>query len=472
MNNNPIDKLFRDKLFDHEEAYPSHLWDNVYKGINGEPINRKRNGGLWLRWMATAVLLLLAVSLGFYAYQNFWGSPENEQQMLSQSTEISDDIDVQHQDQGLGVINYGDEEETSSAANEEHENNDIDSQDGENAANIEGSSSYGDNSNIKNNFYSADENQIYTTSSETKVKSNVNATPTRDLNTENGSGSVLGKSTTNTGTENNTLLRKSRKNEKPVENIERAHAIEDGVNANNDQMRLIRDEVGDLSGFGKKRFLGRWTMSFVYGPEVAFRNFDTRDPGSEALLNQRKGSERFVNAFTTGIELNLEVRHWRLYSGVHYGQINERVEYIEENSERTVDGNPVKGEWQRSIVNRYRMVSIPLMVGYELTHGPWEVEIQAGADIGVFMSTSGQVFDPEALDYVAYSDNDDTNPYRSNPGLGWRAGAMLSYKTGYGQSLFVRPTYRILQNSFTKEEYGLEQKYSSLGIMAGYRINL
>ena len=238
------------------------------------------------------------------------------------------------------------------------------------------------------------------------------------------------------------------------------------------EKRDIDRPIADLGGYGKYRFIGKWSVAAIYGPDWTFRSLSAKTDQDLGLLNQRKDTERFVNAFTTGLEVRLKARAWSILSGLHYSQINERNRYTLEDTEHVGTGGPIKGSLTRSIVNRTSTLQIPILLGYEFNRGAWSLEINAGASFGLKTWTSGEVFDERSLTYVEYDSESQENPYVGSGIHSWQVGASLAYKVGFDQQIFIRPYYRSYTSVFTQESYGLEQKFNNVGLLLGCRYSL
>jgi hypothetical protein len=79
--NNPIDKLFRDKLADHTQVPPAPAWARIETSLS-----KKNNGLLWFRM--AAALLVLGIAVGAIAWLTSPDTPDRAtQSQLSKVTE-------------------------------------------------------------------------------------------------------------------------------------------------------------------------------------------------------------------------------------------------------------------------------------------------------------------------------------------------------------------------------------------------
>lgn len=488
MSKNSIDKLFKDRLANIEEPYPEHLWSNVARGISGE---QKRRGAIWYSWLLGA-LLLIGLGGGLYLYLTGDG-------LDTDSVNTHENRVPTHK--GQEAAKATDTENASAyletdKLDEELTNNSPDSE----------SSSTNTNQNVtlidmtNNNTLSSSHksNQLNSESSEneaTKLISSNDGWSSSLIGTGDGEGNSNGLDErledqnvgeTTDDIKNNTALEfpgssvfnesnmiPEKRNARPATELIQAYRNTRGLQAlEEDSDMLTRVNPPVLEPYSKKRFVGHWAVAPVYGVDFASRSMTSKGAFGEALINQRESEEKLVNAFTTGLELQLSVRKLALTTGLYYSQMNERVNYILEGTEQTIDGKPVIGDLERSVVNRHQMVMVPIHLSYRFSKGPWALEPYVGVNIGLSMKSSGELFDYKSLSYISYDETSQNNPYNDTPGLSYQGGLALCYRSGFGQEWFLRSSYRLFNDTFTKDDYAIDQNYSSLGLMLGCRFKL
>lgn len=476
MNKHSIDRLFKKKLSGHELPYPEHLWSSIDQRINDLPQD-KRRGGLWVSWLGLGLLLLLAGSLGYY-----WMDTGNnailkegiEQLGVNESVVMKPVTGIKS-----STVNETDSEEILSSLDESTSTtngklaNDVWSQSAMSGSNVGNSQSDGSSylsktttTNSTSNNSAANTSDSFSSSKNTSTKGSIlQGGALGELLDDQINETLLNNKTTNSTNSNLRDIRDANVLE-PCEPYKKHRTI---ASQEEGEQRKIADAVADLGGFGKRRFIGRWSLGLVYAPDWHFRTMEMKSPDGEALLNQRKRTETFSNAFTTGFEVRLKMRQWSVHTGLHYAQINERNKYIIDGSEQIVNGILVQGDLTRTVINRQQMIQLPILLGYEVSRGPWALEINAGASLGLSAWSSGEVFDPLALSYARYERDSDNNPYADQGRHSWQAGASLSYKMGYDYQWFIRPYYRSYFDSFTKPEYELNQNYDNIGLTVGCR---
>jgi hypothetical protein len=484
MNKNPIDRLFKQKLKGSAEPYPAHLWEGISQRINADG-GDNRGGGLWIRWSALGLFLLLAIPIGYYTIQWMGDGSSIEainnaqevsisQQDVSSNSTQSASVNATTKTDNLGNDNQIGGVALNASETEEQKRGTI-TQKGI-TTNNEQSKFAGTQllGNQQQNRASGNKNLLNTTAFSTGTNVSEGSQTVLSGRTMTSGSHEASPSNTNINSgagQDGNLMRSNRTllNAEKCPSLDRRNIIE---SIEEKKARNIREAVADLDGWTKRKFYGQWSLALVYGPDVYFRELDPKKEESIGLANHRSDHERFVNAFTTGIEVRMKARKWSLHTGLHYAQITERNNYILDNSEKVINDVKRTGVLERSIVNRYKMIEVPVLLGYEVSRGPWALEVNAGANFGVNLSTDGEIFDEATLTYQDLGSKDGIDPFKKNAGTSLQGGLMLSYKTGYFSSVFVRPYYKQYLNPLTTDEYALDQKYSNVGIIAGYRIML
>ena len=301
MNKHSIDRLFKKKLSGHELPHPEHLWSSIDQRINDLPQD-KRRGGLWISWMGLGLFLLLAGSLG-YMWMNSETSSilQGDKQQLSVNESValgSADHSQSSQTQGssrealIEEMNDGDISEDKSPDNDVLSNATTSVQN-ENATHSTQAYDVNNTNRSQNTDKTANKSYIQEVLSSSNVNSSngslFQSDGLEEKSTNHNMGNGLDNNTSNT-IDND--LRDIREIDAiaPCEPYKKYRTIESKDDAS---QRKIADAVADLGGFGKKRFIGRWSVGMVYAPDWHFRTMGVKSPDGEALLNQRKTHRDF-----------------------------------------------------------------------------------------------------------------------------------------------------------------------------------
>ena len=228
----------------------------------------------------------------------------------------------------------------------------------------------------------------------------------------------------------------------------------------------------------------------VYGG-VFYTKKELKKPSPWAfeLLPIREASERSLESANLGLNLNYNLgRGFGISTGLDFLQINEEFIFTDTDSNfKYIEGvthyvSNVARETQEVIgqvketsteyvdhisYNKYRLIDVPLMLSYTLNSGKWMLRLNAGIYANLTLQAQGRV----AVNEFQSRPIEKAEMLRKNVGISYGTKIEFQRKLGKHLSLNVAPTFRYNPNSFTYGEYGLEQKYSFLGLNAGLSYN-
>ena len=232
------------------------------------------------------------------------------------------------------------------------------------------------------------------------------------------------------------------------------------------------------------------------GPDYVFNNYKTfGDTASYNYLQKRKASTTFTSAYSAG------VRYTRVFDngmsarmGVNYSQTNEKFNYVNPNELRFITvitkrvvvrapGDTLyfsdtlqyqqTGTHVKTTYNHYRNVDIPLVIGYELGNGKIHANINAGVIINVYSWYKGDILDTAYQPVSITTGKGSSNyQYRTNIGVGFLGSVSLYYKLNDRMHLLLEPYFRYNLSPISKESLNLQQKYHTVGLRTGIRIDL
>lgn len=228
---------------------------------------------------------------------------------------------------------------------------------------------------------------------------------------------------------------------------------------------------------GNKKYI-----EFYAGPDFGFRSL--KDTGNSAYLQKRKESTKFTSAYSAG------VRYTKVFSngisvrgGVNYSQINEKFTFVQGNLVQVtyiIDANGdttgsyiTTGTRYKTTHNKYRSIDVPLMVGYELGNGRLHANINAGAVVNVYSWQRGEVLDT-TYQPVNITTGKGSSPYqfKTNAGIGFMGAVSVYYKLNDKIHVMAEPYYRHNFSQMNKENLTIKQKYNTVGVKVGIRVDL
>ena len=238
----------------------------------------------------------------------------------------------------------------------------------------------------------------------------------------------------------------------------------------------------DCPSFEKDASGNKEYLEFYLAPDYAIRSL--HDTGNSAYLQKRKESTKYQSAFSAGVRYTKVFNNsMSVRGGVNYSQINEKftfkqgnliqVTYIINANGDTIGSYTTTGTRYKTTINRYRSIDIPIVVGYEVGNGKWHANINAGAIVNVYSWQKGDVLDTAGRP-VSITTGKNSSPYqfKTNAGIGFIGAVSVYYKLTDKLHLVAEPYFRYNFSPMNKETITLKQKYQTVGLRLGVRLDL
>lgn len=220
--------------------------------------------------------------------------------------------------------------------------------------------------------------------------------------------------------------------------------------------------------------------------DLPMREFTSRYNEWESYARRRRETETGKMAFSSTIRFSaVSDKGFALRTGIQYSEIDERFSYFNENEQRTIitdiygpDGQLLRTDTvlvagaEYAANNHYRLIDLPLIVGFERNFGKFAFAINAGAQINVFFDADGQFLSPEDLQQPVTFGNDnkaEVKAYRDRLGLSWYGSVGFIYHMNPTWQLVAEPAFRIYPQSFTRASYPVDHRYFVSGLNLGIR---
>ncbi|MEM8909712.1 MAG: hypothetical protein AAGD05_17825, partial [Bacteroidota bacterium] len=181
-------------------------------------------------------------------------------------------------------------------------------------------------------------------------------------------------------------------------------------------------------------------------------------------------------------------------SGLVYSQITEVFEFADEDAisvtttiEYTIDpinGDTISrnevttvqpGQRVKTTYNKYRMLDIPIILGYEWYFKKFSLDVNAGAYFNMLFRQKGDILAPgtEPEPVSISSKNSNAYPaFRDRLGVSLYGSIGFNYNLNQDVQLLLEPNFRYQLKSITIEDYQLDQKYLNVGLLVGVRFRL
>jgi hypothetical protein len=229
---------------------------------------------------------------------------------------------------------------------------------------------------------------------------------------------------------------------------------------------------------GNKKYI-----SIYASPDFVTKKYS--DTGSSTFLNKRKESTQIISAFSAGVNYtNVFANGVSISAGLHYSQINEKFSFVQSNIVQltytinpttgdTISISSITGTRYKTTINRYRTIDMPLLIGYEMGNTNWHVNVHAGAVVNMYSWQKGDALDVNLKPIsITTGVATDAYKYKTNIGVGIMVGASIFYKLNEKLHLMAAPFYRYNFSPISNATLSLQEKFSTIGVKLGLRIDL
>lgn len=228
--------------------------------------------------------------------------------------------------------------------------------------------------------------------------------------------------------------------------------------------RLPRFQFGleaNVGIFSNNRSLennGDTTGSLIALRQQSERNLETISGEVSAFLKHRSGVYGRLGLSYTQIAERLDIQSSRIENDTIEG-LEQIVINVGGDTTFVFGQVPITRTilYQKRTYNYYRLLDIPIGLGYEWKNGPWSIGVEGGAILNVRLSSEGEI--RASSDAIVALDSIS----RTNLDLSYYLSLRASYEFRPNWSITLAPTFRYIPQAFTREEYPLEQRYNLLG---------
>lgn len=256
--------------------------------------------------------------------------------------------------------------------------------------------------------------------------------------------------------------------------------------------RHLPDPEKDCYDFGRR---GNWARGVLFaevyaGPVLANHRMASRSEDVSAYIHLRDSTESARLSWHAGLRLGY--RHSSgatLRIGGHYTMVNEVFDYFDGSFSQTVTridsifdagGNLIRtdtirvvqtGQRIKKTYNRYHMIDLPLLAGYEGRYGIWHYGVHAGPVFNVAFIKKGDILSP-AGDPVSISDSDPAAypAFADRLGLSIYGAALLGRRIGEHTYLYSEIYIHHRLRSMTMDTYPIDQRQTNAGLSVGLRM--
>ncbi len=470
---NWIDRIFKDKLANYELGRPDHLWPQIELEMRKEGKLRWLYGHYLSKWILIASLLTTTAAGLYFVYMN------NKKDRLIEDKRVL-------YSSGPGNLHTPDLNATKST---DYEN-----------CNPRSFHSDSEDLNRENSRNFKESSAMRRKAIELGYKKWKN--PTTNITYRTGRTTAHGTTNTQQHSERVTQNTENFADEGQVSKIEHIREVEilksvptfEGVSYNkpfalghSNVPKLWKDsrkkEAEDACSL-KKQGRTRYFIDLYYQPEVMSNNIKALSSDFEQYADARKNAESFVYSNSFGVRLSAVFRNGLVTrTGLNISHTKGRFDYVKERQEIVIiiknsNNVPIDTIKEFKILmnktyNRYRLVDLPLMVGYEYNLDKFSLTIQGGSAINLAFSQSGYIYSPDLT--KTFPLNGVQTPegsqyvFKPRAGISLIGSLGLNYEITPSWSVNFEPNIRYYLNSLSHPSYPLSQNFVSCGLMAGVR---
>lgn len=232
---------------------------------------------------------------------------------------------------------------------------------------------------------------------------------------------------------------------------------------------------------------GQWLLylDMMASPDFPIRSLKAKNSAFYNYVENRKQTESVEFSYSMGFRLSaVSSLGLAIRTGLNYTQINEQFNYYNQNEERIIidnvygpngeivgtDTTVVTGVRHKVSHNKFQIVDLPIILGYEKEYKKFVFTANAGAHINLFFDSEGDFLSPE-LEPVSFSsdDPDGLRAFRNHLGIGWYGSLGVQYRLSPRFNVMIEPYFKMYPKGFSRSQYMVDQQYLSTGLSIGIR---
>ncbi|MBK6619926.1 MAG: hypothetical protein IPG32_03265 [Saprospirales bacterium] len=229
-------------------------------------------------------------------------------------------------------------------------------------------------------------------------------------------------------------------------------------------------------------------LEAVGSPEYVFRSLGSKSQEFADYAGSRDKMEEVRGGFTTGVRLSAVTNFGvSVRTGIQYGQINEVLNYRDPNDFRMIVTNVYDqlgniigtdttfqaGTHRVVSYNRYRMLDVPLMAGYEFQFPRFSMAVHGGVYFNLLFAQKGKILGPDGEPVGVTSGTPNAFPaFKDELGMSLAGSIGFNYRLTPDIQFIVEPQFRIILDPVTRSAYPLKQDYFLTGVTMGVRKSL
>lgn len=237
----------------------------------------------------------------------------------------------------------------------------------------------------------------------------------------------------------------------------------------------------------------RWALDLI--PEIGiirpFKNLSNNSSEASPIFTMRSDDENTLEAIQAGLYLRARAIQKPLYikAGISYTRISERMKlnttWIERDTTvgiisitqsqngdtiTTIMGDIItETEHFRTSSDHYylHLIDLPVALGYNKSLGnSWRLGLEAGVQFNLAFQSSGKLL--EGSGENSFTKLPAEGRFRTRLGISYFGGLTLEKTLSPRTAFYVTPRIRFFNNTFSDENYSINQNYFFAGIHTGF----
>lgn len=229
-------------------------------------------------------------------------------------------------------------------------------------------------------------------------------------------------------------------------------------------------------------------IDFYLSPDYAKKSLTGN---KQDYINSRYNSESALLSYSGGIIAGYKFnKEFLIKGGMNFTSINEKFHIVIKDVKNTQtiitidtiwksDGTydisrdttikEIYGKEDIQKINRYSMIDIPVIFGYQFKYNNLNLGINAGVVLNILSFHKGTMLNMNGEVETFDGHTDNPNIFNKNLGVSIYTSAYIGYRLNENIELFAEPKFRYFIKPFTNNNYSLTQKFSKFGISFGPR---
>jgi len=242
----------------------------------------------------------------------------------------------------------------------------------------------------------------------------------------------------------------------------------------------------------------RFAVSFYAAPAYSVSSLSAANAYTD-YLDYRNKHETGALSWSAGANIQVNIKNWYIQTGLSYSTYSDQRNYSYSfqsldsinsyfNNDTTWGwaydppdfGKPIVLSIDSSFVpiyneineglNTWKYIEIPLLVGYSIHANRFSFDIGTGFSYGFFLEATGNV--PDLAEENLFTDLSGIEGQMNKHQINYILRLGLSYHITPQWSLIMKPYYKQNLQSVFNNNYPIDQRFKSVGIQLGLKVDL